>query len=139
MNNAMKEIRYQQWAQMIIDRKSSHLTVAEYCAAHDIRPDQYRYRAKAVRKYALDLIPVEFRPKYRRSEQTAVDGDAQLSTTLPEAAATSSKVVEIKGTASAAGSRSGLVIQFHDAFINVPEGTSKKLLEDVCEVLAHVK
>jgi len=81
---------------MIIDRKSSHLTIAEYCAAHDIRPDQYRYRAKAVRTYALDLIPDEFRLKRRHSRQAAADDSIQLPVRPSSATIPSSRVVESK-------------------------------------------
>lgn len=62
---ATKQIRIQQWSEIIHDRKASGLMVDEYCELHSLSRNQYYYWLREIKKQALDSCApqlVELKP-----------------------------------------------------------------------------
>ena len=67
---ATKQIRIQQWSEIIHDRKASGLMVDEYCELHSLSRNQYYYWLREIKKQALDSCApqlVELKPSARRT------------------------------------------------------------------------
>ena len=139
MQDAMKQVRYKQWAQMVVDRKNSGMTIKDYCAANGLTVDQYGYRATKLRDYAAGMLPPEYLPKPKK-KAIGSDNDPAANLSKKESAQSGDskplKLVEIQTSQS---ENNGIIIQFHEALIKVSEGTSRSLLSNVMEVLSHVQ
>lgn len=53
-----KQVKLQQWSEIFQIRKSSGLTIAEYCRENSIQPSKYYYWLKRVRQAACDQLSV---------------------------------------------------------------------------------
>lgn len=52
-----KQVKLQQWSEIFQMRKSSGLTIAEFCKENSIQPSKYYYWLKHVRQAACDQLP----------------------------------------------------------------------------------
>lgn len=52
-----KQLKLQQWSKIFQMRKSSGLTITEYCKENSIQPSKYYYWLKRVRQVACDQLP----------------------------------------------------------------------------------
>ena len=107
---ATKELRLQQWADIIRDRKESGLKVDDYCELNNISRNAYYYWLKKLKIAALEASKVTF-------------------TELPVPVQHKTKQ-EVSSEIS---------IQLNDAIIQVRDGASSELLKVVVEVLKNVE
>lgn len=106
---ATSQIRMKNWVSIIQDRKSSGLTINEYCKEHQISRNAYFYWLRKIRRTALESSGCSF-------------------TEIP----LSGLRREVEGPAFSPQ----LTIQFGKTVIGVNERTPKSLLAMVCEVLS---
>lgn len=135
MTYEMRSYRLQQYAQMVADRNASGLSVEDYCEKVGLRPDQYRYRAKAVRRVAAEALR-------NKSRAVTVDNQESKPATASEqdqGIKAPALCVELKRQVSQKPKPDSCIrIRYHEAEIFVDENTSSTLLQKVMEVMAHV-
>ena len=106
-----KNVRLQNWATMIQDRKASGQTVDDYCAAHHISRNSYYYWLRKVKE---ELI--------QQSQSKFAEVDATFTTTSPDVSPDSS-----------------IFVCIGDATIHVNESSSGDLLRMVIEAVRHAE
>ena len=72
--NEVVQVRMAGWAEMIKQRSESGMTVADWCAEHQISKNTYYYRLKQLRKYALEAV------EDPKGETTSAGGFVKLPT-----------------------------------------------------------
>lgn len=113
---ATRQIRLQQWAEIIRDRQASGMKINEYCQTHGITRDAYFYWLRKVREAALEVSGIEF-VEIKEQQLPALPGPVE---TAP--------VFRAEATISAG-----------DITISVNSDTPRRLLSSLMEVAANVK
>lgn len=108
---ATQQISLKNWALIIKDQKDSGLKVAEYCAQHNISRDAYYYW-------------------YRKVKETALKESGFVELPQP---------VTAPDTAPNSPIPDQFQIRYRDVQIILPTTVPKETLENLLEVLTHVK
>ena len=122
-----RNVRLQEWAKLVreCNARPSEMTVAQWCAEHNITKCDYYYRLRAVRKACLESMPDSI------VQQEIIPVSMKLLTSADESCVQESPVMLTDD--------SFIELSAHGIVLRVTEQTSCTLLSKVLGVLAHVK
>lgn len=109
--------RLNQWAKTIHECRNSGLTIRKWCAEHNIREGAYYYWLKKVRTVACD--------------------------SLPAVGSNSNQIVEVKipekPETNVGDTSSAIILHFGSATMELHNGASETLIENILRALQHVR
>jgi len=111
---ATKQFKYQQWAQMVAEFKSSDVSIQEFCNQYGISKPSYYYRLRKLKEACLESTEVSESRFVPVSELMSCNNETIQTDSLP------------------------VVITYGGFKINVHDKTSISTLESVLKVMSNV-
>jgi len=115
-----KQVKLHQWSEIFQMRKTSGLTIAEYCRENSIQPSKYYYWLKRVRQAACAQLPVPL----------SKPANPIVPVTFEE---------QVAPLESNACSTYAMRIQMSGVSIEFTNDATPRLIESAMQVLSHVR